>query len=147
MIPPAILLFLVFLCPESPRFLIRRGAYAEAYKSLRQLRGTDIQAARDLYYIHSQLQVETTIWTTLSQPWYEGFQYQEWIRSMSFLKRVWLLFTTKRNQRACSVAFLVMISQQLCGVGIRFPRLQGGRRFQELCLTGKADQRTSVLFV
>ncbi|KAJ6178291.1 hypothetical protein N7519_008752 [Penicillium mononematosum] len=62
-IPAIVLLFLVFMCPESPRFLIQRNRYPEAYKSLLELRGTPIQAARDLYYIHAQLQTEAvTVW-------------------------------------------------------------------------------------
>ncbi|KAE8136097.1 hypothetical protein BDV38DRAFT_272369 [Aspergillus pseudotamarii] len=116
-IPALILLFLVFLCPESPRFLIRRGDYTGAFVSLRQLRGTDIQAARDLYYIHSQLQVETEMFDgERPQNWYNQEIYQERVRKTGFLKRLGILFSHPRNQRACVAAFLVMASQQLCGV-------------------------------
>ncbi|KAG2421213.1 hypothetical protein HFD88_000829 [Aspergillus terreus] len=115
-IPALILLFLVFLCPESPRFLIRQGDYAGAFTSLRHLRGTDIQAARDLYYIHSQLQVETaSLQGRSAHEWWKGELYQEEIRSKSFPQRVWALFVLPRNRRACLAAFLVMASQQLCG--------------------------------
>lgn len=116
-IPALILLFLVFLCPESPRFLIRRGDYTGAFVSLRQLRGTDIQAARDLYYIHSQLQVETEMFDgKRPQNWYSEEIYQKKVRETRFLKRIGKLFSHPRNQRACVAAFLVMASQQLCGV-------------------------------
>lgn len=116
-IPALILLFLVFLCPESPRFLIRQGDYAGAFLSLRHLRGTDIQAARDLYYIHSQLQVETaSLQGRSAHEWWRGELYQEEVRSKSFPQRVWALFALPRNRRACLAAFLVMASQQLCGV-------------------------------
>ncbi|KAE8360789.1 hypothetical protein BDV27DRAFT_167456 [Aspergillus caelatus] len=118
-IPALILLFLVFLCPESPRFLIRRGDYIGAYVSLRQLRGTDIQAARDLYYIHSQLQVETEMFDgERPQNWYNQEIYQERVRETGFLKRLVILFSHPRNQRACVAAFLVMASQQLCGINV-----------------------------
>ncbi|KAB8275623.1 hypothetical protein BDV30DRAFT_225046 [Aspergillus minisclerotigenes] len=114
-IPALILLFLVFLCPESPRFLIRRGDYTGAFASLRQLRGTDIQAARDLYYIHSQLQVETELFDgERPQNWYSQEIYQEKVRELGFAKRLGKLFSHPRNQRACVAAFLVMASQQLC---------------------------------
>ncbi|EIT75055.1 permeases of the major facilitator [Aspergillus oryzae 100-8] len=114
-IPALILLFLVFLCPESPRFLIRRGDYTGAFVSLRQLRGTDIQAARDLYYIHSQLQVETEMFDgKRPQNWYSEEIYQKKVRDTRFLKRIGKLFSHPRNQRACVAAFLVMASQQLC---------------------------------
>ncbi|KAE8336673.1 hypothetical protein BDV24DRAFT_178338 [Aspergillus arachidicola] len=114
-IPALILLFLVFLCPESPRFLIRRGDYTGAFVSLRQLRGTDIQAARDLYYIHSQLQVETEMFDgERPQNWYSEEIYQKKVRETGFFKRLGKLFSHPRNQRACVAAFLVMASQQLC---------------------------------
>ncbi|KAB8228805.1 major facilitator superfamily domain-containing protein [Aspergillus alliaceus] len=113
-IPALVLLFLVFLCPESPRFLIRKGDYARAFVSLRQLRGTDIQAARDLYYIHSQLQVETEIFDGMPPAnWFKYEIYQERIHEANFMKRVWFLFKHRRNRTACLAAFLVMASQQL----------------------------------
>ncbi|KAF9892110.1 hypothetical protein FE257_002516 [Aspergillus nanangensis] len=118
-IPALLLLVLVFLCPESPRFLIRRGDYVGAFKSLRSLRGTDIQAARDLYYIHSQLQMETELLQGQEpENWWRAELYQEEIRSQRFYQRVWALFSLPRNRRACLAAFVVMISQQLCGINV-----------------------------
>jgi hypothetical protein len=121
-IPAIVLLFLVFMCPESPRFLIQRNRYPEAYKSLLELRGTPIQAARDLYYIHAQLQTEAvTVWDRHegNSWWSEGEQiyaYQKWINKGNFFKRMMYLATDKRTRRACTVASIVMASQQLCGV-------------------------------
>jgi MFS family permease len=119
-IPAIVLLFLVSICTESPRFLIQKHRYADAYKSLLQLRGTEIQAARDLYNIHSQLQVEATRrWRPNESQWSEKFElyiYQRWIREENFFSRMWYLFTAPRNRRACMVALIVMLSQQLCGV-------------------------------
>ncbi|KAJ5854643.1 hypothetical protein N7534_007186 [Penicillium rubens] len=121
-IPAIVLLFLVFMCPESPRFVIQRNRYPEAYKSLLELRGTPIQAARDLYYIHAQLQTEAvTVWDRHggNSWWSEGEQiyaYQKWINKGNFFKRMMYLATDKRTRRACTVASIVMASQQLCGV-------------------------------
>ncbi|RAL04457.1 MFS transporter [Aspergillus ibericus CBS 121593] len=118
-IPAIVLLFLVFACPESPRFLIRTNNYQKAYESLRHLRGTDIQAARDLYYIHSQLQTETEL--LLETPpgnWYSREAYQEVLRNMTFFQRVKALWTKPRNRRACLTAFLVMAAQQFCGINV-----------------------------
>jgi hypothetical protein len=116
-IPALILLFLVFLCPESPRFLLRKGDYKGAFASLRQLRGTDIQAARDLYYIHSQLQIETEVLQGKDpENWYKEQIYQEQVNKTKFLGRIRALCIHPRNRRACLAAFLVMASQQLCGV-------------------------------
>lgn len=37
---------------------MKKNRYPEAYKSLLLLRNNPIQAGRDLYYIHSQLEIE-----------------------------------------------------------------------------------------
>ncbi|KAL4919762.1 hypothetical protein BDW62DRAFT_216674 [Aspergillus aurantiobrunneus] len=119
-IPSIVMLFLVFLCPESPRFLIRKNRYMDAFVSLRHLRGSDIQACRDLYYIHSQLQFESQRRLGLEHDeWLRREVYQEVeIERSNFFKRVWGLFSNKRNRRACVAAFIVMASQQLCGVNV-----------------------------
>ncbi|PYH93161.1 MFS transporter [Aspergillus ellipticus CBS 707.79] len=118
-IPAIVLLFLVFACPESPRFLIRRNNYKKACNSLRHLRGTDIQAARDLYYIHSQLQMETELLQENPQGnWFNQEIYQEVLKSINFSQRVQSLWGNPRNRRACLTAFLVMASQQLCGINV-----------------------------
>ncbi|CAI7626278.1 unnamed protein product [Penicillium palitans] len=123
-IPAIVLLFLVFMCPESPRFLIQRNRYADAYKSLLELRGTPIQAARDLYYIHAQLQTEAIkIWNPHEEKswWSEREQiyaYQSWINRGNFFKRMMCLATNPRTRRACTVALIVMASQQLCGINV-----------------------------
>jgi Sugar (and other) transporter len=59
---PAVPLALgIFFCPESPRWYMKKGKYQKAYASLLRLRNNPIQAARDLYYIHSQLELEAEI--------------------------------------------------------------------------------------
>ncbi|QKX58023.1 uncharacterized protein TRUGW13939_05143 [Talaromyces rugulosus] len=118
-VPSLILLVLAFLCPESPRFLIRNNKIAKAFISLRQLRGSDIQAAKDLYYIHSQLQLQTELFDgKRPEKWWEGDSYQEKVKNQFFFKRVWALFTVPRNRRAVVAAFLVMAAQQLCGINV-----------------------------
>jgi MFS family permease len=42
-LPTIPLMALVFVCPESPRFLLKRGRYREAYQSLLQLREIPLQ--------------------------------------------------------------------------------------------------------
>ncbi|CAG8403764.1 unnamed protein product [Penicillium salamii] len=125
-IPAIVLLFLVFICPESPRYLIQKNKYADAYQSLLELRGTPVQAARDLYYIHSQLQTEAiTKWdppqtSEESFSWQrgDGYAYQQWIKKGNFFKRMRYLATDDRTRRACIVALIVMASQQLCGINV-----------------------------
>jgi hypothetical protein len=60
-IPAVPLLLLIYMCPESPRWYMKKDRYAEAFTSLLRLRNTPLQAARDLYYIRSQLEVEREV--------------------------------------------------------------------------------------
>ena len=47
--PALFLMAQVFFCPESPRWLISKGRYGDAFESLKRLRRHPVQAARDLY--------------------------------------------------------------------------------------------------
>ncbi|KAJ5918825.1 hypothetical protein N7454_009969 [Penicillium verhagenii] len=100
-IPAVPLVIGVFFCPESPRWYIRRGEMAKAYKSLCRLRNTPLQAARDLYSIHAQVQIE-----------------QSFAGDGNFFTRFVELFTIPRVRRATLASFTVMIAQQMCGINI-----------------------------
>ncbi|RYP05793.1 hypothetical protein DL764_003562 [Monosporascus ibericus] len=100
-IPAVPLLCLIYLCPESPRWLMKKNRYVQAWKSLTVLRRNHIQAARDIYYIHSQLVIEHKI-----------------IGNTTFLTRFAGLFKVPRVRRATTAAFTVMLAQQLCGINI-----------------------------
>lgn len=60
-IPAIPLVLAIYYCPESPRWYMKKGRYQKAYDSLLRLRNNPLQAARDLYYIHSQLELEAEI--------------------------------------------------------------------------------------
>ncbi|XPS80986.1 hypothetical protein M3J09_012930 [Ascochyta lentis] len=60
-IPAVPLIIGIYFAPESPRWLIKKGRYQKAYRSLLRLRNTPLQAARDLYYIHAQIEAEEAI--------------------------------------------------------------------------------------
>lgn len=75
--------------------------YRKAYRSLQRLRFSNLQAARDLYYIHCQLQVESVI-----------------IGKSNYFTRFAQLFTIPRVRRATLASFTVMIAQQMCGINI-----------------------------
>jgi hypothetical protein len=83
---------------ESPRWLMKKNRYPQAYRSLLRLRFTPLQAARDLYYIHAQLEAESLI-----------------MRGETYLGRFKELFVIPRVRRATLASFTVMIAQQMCG--------------------------------
>ncbi|KAG6119639.1 hypothetical protein E4U14_005096 [Claviceps sp. LM454 group G7] len=100
-IPAIPLVCLIYLCPESPRWYMKKGRYQEAWKSLIILRRDPIQAARDLYYISAQLEIEQAL-----------------IGHTNYVSRFTQLFTIPRIRRANLAAFTVMIAQQMCGINI-----------------------------
>ncbi|KAF2134070.1 sugar transporter-like protein [Dothidotthia symphoricarpi CBS 119687] len=102
LLPALPLLVGVFFCPESPRWYIKKGRYNEAYASLKRLRNNEIQAARDLYYIHAQLRAESSL-TPMKT---------------NFFTRFTQLFTVPRLRRATVASGTVMLAQQMCGINI-----------------------------
>ncbi|GAW18372.1 hypothetical protein EKO27_g11329 [Xylaria grammica] len=100
-IPAVPLLALIFFCPESPRWLMKKNRYVEAWASLIVLRHHPIQVARDMYSIHAQLTIEN-----------------ELTGGSNYVTRFCQLFTIPRVRRATYAAFTVMIAQQLCGINI-----------------------------
>jgi sugar porter (SP) family MFS transporter len=100
-IPAIPLVILIYFCPESPRWYIKKNRYTDAMRSLLRLRNHPVQAGRDLYYIHVQLQVE-----------------EEYIERGNIFVRFIELFTIPRIRRATLASFVVMIAQQMCGINI-----------------------------
>lgn len=100
-IPAVPLVLLIYFCPESPRWLMKKNRYPEAWKSMAKLRNHPIQVARDIFYIHSQLELE--------------FQL---LHNSTYARRAVELFTIPRVRRATLAAFTVMIAQQMCGINI-----------------------------
>ena len=72
-----------------------------AFRSLKRLRNTELQAARDLYYIYAQIRLET-----------------ELVKKSNYVSRFIELFTIPRVRRATLASFTVMIAQQMCGINI-----------------------------
>lgn len=116
---PLIVALLIFFAPESPRWLAHRKRYKEvyyhvimypiieltllllfwkAYKALKALRNTEIQAARDLIEIQVSLVEES--------------------KTQSGRNLFKELFTVPRNRRATVASWTVMFMQQFCGVNI-----------------------------
>ncbi|KIW90293.1 uncharacterized protein Z519_08937 [Cladophialophora bantiana CBS 173.52] len=106
-IPAVPLVLGIFFCPESPRWLMKKGRHAKAYKALLRLRNSPLQAARDLYYIHAQL-VQEDILVEESAVATHG----------NIITRFIELFTIPRIRRATQASGIVMIAQQMCGINI-----------------------------
>jgi MFS family permease len=100
-IPAVPLAILIYLCPESPRWFIKKKRHAKAYASLLKLRNHPLLAARDLYYINAQIEIEADI-----------------IGETNYFKRFTELFTIPRVRRATLASWTVMIAQQMCGINI-----------------------------
>jgi sugar porter (SP) family MFS transporter len=91
----------IYFCPESPRWLMKKGRYRDAYQSFLRLRNSPLQAARDLYYAHCQLSEEFAV-----------------LKGSTYVARFTELFTIPRVRRATLASFVVMIAQQMCGINI-----------------------------
>ncbi|KAK5743289.1 hypothetical protein LTR17_002766 [Elasticomyces elasticus] len=129
-LPTIVLLSLIYVCPESPRFLMRRGYYKKAYQNLVLLRYHPILAAKELLYVHCQTEVESRFLGQgrKSAQLHDGsgprtdkimkrFRPQSaTARPANHWRRLYQLFSIKRNQRAMIAAVVCMVSQQLCGV-------------------------------
>lgn len=97
MFPAVLVCFVVFLCPESPRWYLSKGSHPQAYRSMCRLRFNKVQAARDLFYMHTLLEAEATM--KLGQP------------------KLIELITVPRNRRAMLASEIVMFLQQVCIFG------------------------------
>ncbi|UZJ56265.1 hypothetical protein CBS101457_005585 [Exobasidium rhododendri] len=100
-IPALPLAFGIFFCPESPRWLMKKNRYPKAFRSLLRLRHHEIQAARDLYFVHVMLEEERKI-----------------IKPTNYFMRFAELFTIPRVRRATIASGVVMLAQQMCGINI-----------------------------
>ncbi|KZF20016.1 MFS sugar transporter [Xylona heveae TC161] len=98
MLPAVIVLLFVFLCPESPRWYMSRGRHGKAYSSMCRLRYNKIQAARDVFYMHTLLEAES------------GMKLGQ--------SKIMEMITVPRNRRAMVGSEIVMFMQQFCGVNV-----------------------------
>ncbi|KAF2839531.1 MFS general substrate transporter [Patellaria atrata CBS 101060] len=128
-IPALLLLILVPLCTESPRWLLKKGRYKDALNAFARLRGasTPLLACRDLYYTHVQIQSETKYLNTgryhrndpaSGGPVISHDDFQREVEMSSYGSRFLQLFTIPRIRRASVSAFVIMIAQQTCGVNV-----------------------------
>ena len=122
-IPAVPLLLGVYFCPESPRWLMKKNRYQDAYESLLKLRFHPLQAARDLYYIHAQVEIEKEI-----------------VGGNNYVTRFIQLFTIPRVRRATLASFVVMLAQQMCGINASLSHLELRK-----CILTSLDYRLLLL--
>ena len=120
-LPTIVLLTLIYVCPESPRFQMKRNKYDEAYKTLVLLRGHPILAAKELFYVACQMEVEQQ--STMSSDPEAPRPAAVHVRSRPFFiaayfHKVTQLFTVPRIRRAMGASIVCMICQQICGVNV-----------------------------
>lgn len=84
-----------------------KGKFKQAYRSLLRLRNSPLQAARDLYFVHAQLQYEELLVAESGVA-----------TNGNFFTRFVELFTIPRVRRATWASGIVMIGQQMCGINI-----------------------------
>ncbi|KAL9612224.1 MAG: hypothetical protein Q9167_003173 [Letrouitia subvulpina] len=126
-IPALVLLFLVFVGSESPRWLIKKQQYAEGYSVLLRLRENPLLAARDLVFIRAQLEVETILFMRSTNdvmelgsevPRIDQRTYRRQISLLGYGRRIVQLFTIPRVRRSTLASFIVMTAQQMSGVNV-----------------------------
>jgi hypothetical protein len=104
---------------------MKQGDYRKAYyRSLCLLNETPLQAAREIYHIHAQVEVENHVYAG-RVPQFISSRIQLPhpknrfpMTNVGFGGRLWQLWSVKRIRRALYAACVVMASQQLCGVNI-----------------------------
>jgi len=105
-IPALILLVIVFMGCESPRWLILHKKYNKAFTTLVHLRRERVLAAEEFCYIYYQIQTERAF-LRKNLP----LDFAKFEDHISYSQRLEKLFTLARNRRAAIASIVVMLSQ------------------------------------
>ncbi|EKG12213.1 Sugar/inositol transporter [Macrophomina phaseolina MS6] len=100
-VPAIPILILIWICPESPRWLLKKQRYQESFNAFCRLRQSPVMAARDLYYAHCQISLEN-----------DAFG------GSTLMRRLRELFSVPRLRRGCLSGGLIMTAQQFSGINI-----------------------------
>jgi MFS family permease len=126
MVPAFVLMIAIHWCPESPRWHMVNGEpkdYRKAYEVFKKLRNTKLQALRDLYLVHKQIELDN-----YSRRSYDIVSHHHWgsrnrglvANTRDYISRFTQLFSSKhkRLQNAVLAACTVNLAQQLCGINV-----------------------------
>lgn len=97
--PAVPLVFMCWLCPESPRWYIKKGRFPQAWAAMKRLRKTELEAAQDIFYAWVQIDAE-----------------KEVFGGTSYFTRLVEIFTIPRIRRASIGGAVVMLAQQFSGI-------------------------------
>lgn len=118
---------------------MKHGRYPEAYQTLVLLRGEPILAAKEILYVHYQMQVEMRHLGRKKDVDLEvagvaqdnddeksdshprsrrGGRFARSANGLNYWQKLSQLFTKKRVRRATVASVVCMVGQQLCGVNV-----------------------------
>lgn len=99
MIPAIFVMIQIPFCPESPRWLMGKDRYMEAYEATVQIRPHKILACRDLFYQHILMMEEESL-------------------QLPFVKRLQEMITVRRNRNGLLASCVCAFMQQFCGINV-----------------------------
>ncbi|OTA61573.1 hypothetical protein K449DRAFT_331114 [Hypoxylon sp. EC38] len=120
-VPSIFLMIGLCFCPESPRYYMRRGTSSynpqKAYKVLRRLRRTELQALRDLYLVYKSVELEEYSNVDVESE-SDGVPRGLFAYIKNYISQYKQLFVERRLRNALISSSIVALSQQLCGINV-----------------------------
>ncbi|KAG6040342.1 hypothetical protein E4U41_000848 [Claviceps citrina] len=115
----ALLVMALFVCPESPRYHLMKGpnySVEKAFRELRGLRNTELQALRDMYVVYKSIEHENMDLSRLDPHASRSPGFTWAMRD--FVRQYTQLFQRRRLRNALISTSTVNLAQQLCGVNV-----------------------------